>query len=393
MIRTTPLHRRTQELNETGLYSHWAGFLSAEKYQLAEKFEYFAIRNSVGIFDTSPLYKYRIDGSGAEKFLSGVLARDIRRCGIGQSQYTIWCDDDGFVCEDGLITRLGQDDYFLTTARPNLAYFQDLARKAVGIRDVSEGYAGIALAGPRSRHVLEEAFPGVADLSFFAATTIDESILSRTGFTGDLGYELWVPADDALNIWDRLIETGQPHGITPFGQIALDMARIEAGLILIEVDFQSARFAWTQAEKSTPVELGLGWMLSDFDRPFIGRNAMRREITEGTSRYEVIGLMVDWEDWDRLFNQARLIPTKNHVPSHAELMVYTRDSERVGWASSFMYSPMLQRHIALARVRPDLAIPGTTLDLELTVDHEYQVVRAVVAPLPFYDPPRKRANQ
>lgn len=396
MIRTTPFHERTASLDQTGLWSHWAGYLVCDKYQLSEKFEYFAVRNAAGIFDTSPLYKYRILGPDAERFLAGVLARDIRTCRPGRAQYTIWCDDDGYVLEDGVILRLAGDEFLLTAARPNLAYLEALAGgMSVEIRDESEGFAAFALQGPRAREILGAVAPDIGGLGYFQLTNTKiadaEVIVSRTGFTGDLGYEVWVPSDQALPVWDAVMEVGEPAGLIPFGQIALSMARIEAGLLLIDVDFTSARFAWTEAEKSTPVELGLGWMFKDLERSFIGREAIRQEIEGATSRYRFTGLMVDWEDWDRLYGAAGLIPPKDHTPVEEDMMLYDAEGERAGWASSFMYSPMLQRHIALARVRPDLAGPDGSVHLEVTIDHQYKTVKSHVTRLPLYNPERKTA--
>jgi len=396
MIRTTPFHERVAALNQTGLWSHWAGHLVADKYQMSEKFEYFAVRNAAGVFDTSPLYKYRIVGVDAERFLAGVLARDIRTCRPGRAQYTIWCDDDGFLMEDGVIFRLASDEFLLSAARPNLAYLTNLAgRHHVEITDVSEEYGALAVQGPRARAIVSAVAPEINGLGYFQlapAKVADASVLiSRTGFTGDLGYEMWVPAEDAVGVWDAVMDAGAGHGIAPFGQIALSMARIEAGLPLIDVDFHSSRFAWTAAQKSTPVELGLGWMFKDLDRPFIGRDAIRGEIEEGTSRYRFTGLVIDWMDWDAKFGAAGLIPPKDHRPVEEDMMIYDDEGVRAGWSSSFMYSPMLQRHIGLARVRPDLATPGVRINLEITIDHQYHTVAAHVATLPLFNPERKTA--
>lgn len=396
MIRTTPFHERVAALNQTGLWSHWAGHLVADKYQLSEKFEYLAVRNSAGVFDTSPLYKYRLVGPEAERFLSGVLARDVRRCAPGRAQYTIWCDDDGYIMEDGVVFRLSPDEFFLTAARPNLAYLTGLADgMRVTITDESGAWAGLAVQGPRSRLILEQVVPGVAGLGYFHHTDGRAAgvpvLVSRTGFTGDLGYELWAPADGAVRVWDAVLEAGADWGMLPFGQIALSMARIEAGLLLIDVDFTSARFAWTRAQKSTPLELGLGWMVRDLDRPFIGRQAIRDQIADGSSRYRFTGLVVDWQEWDALYDGAGHIPPKDHVPVEEDRMIYDEGGDRVGWASSSMYSPMLQRHIALARVRPELARPGTRVELEVTIDHQHHTVGALTAPLPLFDPERKTA--
>ncbi len=399
MIRTTPFHPRTSAANQTGLWSHWSGHLASEKYQVAEKFEYFAIRNSAGMFDSSPLYKYRIHGRDAELFLAGVLARDIRACRPGHAQYTTWCDDRGFVVEDGVILRHAEDEFLLTAAEPNFAYFADLiGRHAVAIEEVSDDYATLAFQGPRSRTILETLAPEVAGLGYFGLTPATIAgipvTISRTGFTGDLGFEVWAASGDALAVWDAVAEASHGHGVIPFGLQALDMSRIEAGLLLLDVDFTSSRFAWTDEDRSTPTELGLGWMLRGIeanDRPFIGRRAILREMTEKTSRWRMTGIIVDWQDYDRVYTNAGLIPPKNHTPVHEEFFLYDDDLRQVGYATSYAYSPILQRHIALARVRPNLATPGTRVRLEIGVNHRYEYVVAHTARLPLYNPERKTA--
>jgi aminomethyltransferase len=396
---TTPFYPRTSVLNETGLWAHWSGYLSAVKYQMSEKFEYFAVRNSAGIYDSSPLHKYRITGRDAETFLAGVMARDARKCRPGRAQYTIWCDDRGFVLEDGVLFRFSDDEFMLTTAEPNLGYFSDLVGRAqVEIEDVSTEFGALAFQGPASRSILTQLAPEVDELRFFHLAQIKMAgvpvMVSRTGYTGDLGYELWVGADDALTLWDGLAEVGAGRGVIPIGETALIMTRIEAGLILIDVDFESSRFAWNDDHRSTPIELGFGWMFKDIeagDRAFIGRAAIRRELAEETSRWRLVGLVVDWVEYDRKYREAGLIPPKDHTPVQEDMMVYADGVNRVGYATSFMYSPVLQRHIALARVRPELATVGTEVSLEFTINHHYEMVGAHVARLPLFDPERKTA--
>jgi aminomethyltransferase len=398
MIGTTPFHERTSALNETGLWSHWAGRLAAERYQLSEKFEYFAVRNAAGIFDTSPLFKYRFTGPGAERFLAGVLARDPRPLKPGEAQYTIWCDDRGFLVEDGVLLRHAEDEFVLTAAEPNLAYFADLRgpRDEVTIEDVSDDWAVLSLQGPRARLLLAGLDKGIAKLGYFEhrRARIDghRVHVSRTGFTGDLGYEVWCRAEDALPVWDAVWAATRGYGVMPFGLQALYMTRIEAGLLLLDVDFASSRFAWTDADRATPLELGLGWMLRGLDaddRRFLGRDALRRELAGKTSRFRTTGIVVDWRDWNRLHDEAGLVPPMDHTPVQEEMFLYDDDGTQVGFATSFMYSPVLQRHIGIARVPLASAAPGSRVNLEIAVNHRYVHVAARTARLPHYNPQRK----
>jgi aminomethyltransferase len=399
MIRTTPFHERTNALNETQLWSHWSGYLAADRYQMSDKMEYFAVRNAAGVFDSSQLYKYRITGKDATSFLAGVLARDIRACPAGHAQYTCWLDDRGFVIEDGVILHTARDEYLLTSAEPNFAYFADrIGRLDVSIEEVSDGIGTLAIQGPRSRDLLKRLVPQMEKIPYFgvargeiggAAVTV-----SRTGYSGDLGYEVWIDEPDALHVWDTLWDSMEGYGVLPFGLAALYMLRIEAGLLLLEADFDSSRYAWNDAHRSTPIELGWSWMFKDLktdDRAFIGRKALEREIADKTSRWLMRGLIVDWRDYDRVYNEAGQIPPKDHAPVVEDWMLYDDSYERVGYATSFMYSPMLQRHIALARVSPEFAKLGTKVNLEFTVDHHYEQVAAHVARLPLYNPERKTA--
>jgi aminomethyltransferase len=398
-MKTTPFHDRLSELNRTGLYSHWSGYLSALRYDMSAKHEYFAVRNSAGFFDTSPLFKYWIRGKDAERFLAGVLTRDVRQCRPGRAQYTIWCDDRGYVLEDGVVFRHSDTEFFMTTARPNLGYFTDLiGRLSVEIEDVSDDFGVLAVQGPRSREILETLTPDVNGLAFFdlCSTKIADApvTVSRTGYTGDLGFEIFVGADDALPVLDAVIDAGAGRGLRPFGEDALLMTRIEAGLVLIDVEFSSSRLAYNDNERITPRELGFGWMLRGIDaadRPFIGRAALRKELADKTSRWLTVGLSVDWQQFDRLHTEAGLLTPKDETPLSYESMLYDDEGDRIGYATGLMYSPMLQRHIAMARVRPDLATPGSRVNLEITIDHRYRTVPADVARLPLFNPPRKTA--
>ena len=400
MIRTSPFHERTAALNQTHLWSHWSNYLAADRYQLSDKAEYFAVRTAAGIFDSSPLYKYRITGRDAEAFLAGVLARDIRTCGPGNAHYTCWLDDRGFVIEDGVILRPGKEEFLLTSAEPNLAYFADrIGRHQVRIEEVSDEMGTLAIQGPRSRELLKRLVPQMEHIPYFGVARGEIGgapvTVSRTGYSGDLGYEVWVDTPDALHVWDTLWDSVQGYGVQPFGLAALYMLRIEAGLLLLEADFDSSRFAWNDAHRSTPIELGWSWMfrgLAGDDRAFIGRKALEREIADKTSRWQMRGLVVDWQDYERVYGEAGLIPPKDHTPVVEDWIVYDDDYQtQVGYATSFMYSPMLQQHIAIARVRPDYAALGTRVKLEFTVDHHYEQVATHVARLPLFNPERKTA--
>ncbi len=404
MIRTTPFHARLSELNDQHLYTHWQGTLSPLRYSHAPKHEYFAVRNSLGVFDTSPLFKYRITGADAEQLLMGVLTRDIRTCRPGQAMYTVWCDDRGFVMEDGVVFRHASNEFLLTAARPALGWFADHGRHLrVAIEDVSDHYGMLAVQGPKSRLVLGDLVEAVDGLAFFdhADAKIGSApvTVSRTGYTGDLGFEITVGADDAIAVLDAVLEAGRPHGVRPFGEEALMMLRIEAGLALIDVDWHNSRTAWVDADRVTPRELGMAWMLRGIDddtRPFVGRDAIRRELAGGTSRWATTGFVVDWEDWDRLYRGAGLLPPKDPHPVPYEVML-REDTDggagaEIGYATAFMYSPVLQRHIGMGRVRPDLAAPGTTVHVELTLNHHTVTVAAQTARLPLFNPARKTAR-
>ena len=232
MIRTTPFHARLSELNDQHLYTHWQGTLSPLRYTQAPKHEYFAVRNGVGIFDTSPLFKYRITGPEAEAFLSGLIVRDITACRPGRAVYTLWCDDRGFVMQDGVAFRLSDNDFLLTSARPAMAWLTSHTYgRRVALEDVTDEFAMLAVQGPRSREVLVGMVPEVNELPYFglAETKLGSTpvMASRTGYTGDLGFELTVPSEDAIAVLDAVLEAGRPHGLRPFGEEAMNTRTTE----------------------------------------------------------------------------------------------------------------------------------------------------------------------
>lgn len=405
MVKKTPFYARQVELNETMLWEHWAGYAIPTRYQYSTVFEYFATRNSAGLFDTSPLFKYRFKGPDATKFLAGVLTRDIRHCAIGQAQYTIWCDDRGFVIEDGVVLHVAEDEYWLTSAEPNLRYFSQLiGRLQVEVTDMSENYGILALQGPHSLNILQQLSDAPAKLNYFEVTETEIAekavVVSRTGYTGDLGYEIWVKSDDALAVWDALMEAGRGYNITPMGMTALSMARLDAGLLMIEIDFSSSRYSWVDAQRETPLELGLGWMLRGLkkdDRAFIGRRAIEQEKANNTSRWKTVGLELDPQTYENIYNNNGLIAPKADLLIQETLYLYNDDfnsnpnSQYVGYITSFMFSPILKKHIAIAKLQPNFAKRGAEVYVELEVLHRSQYFPARVVRMPFYNPTRKTA--
>ncbi|MEM7128304.1 MAG: aminomethyltransferase family protein [Chloroflexota bacterium] len=411
MPKTTPFYPRTEPLNLTKIWSDWAGYLAAPRYQYSELSEYYAIRNSAALLDTSPLFKYRFTGTGAQPLLEKALARNIHTCKVGQAQYTCWCNEAGFVLEDGVVLHIadhGTDghEYWMTSAEPNLRYFKKLARDLditnCQIEDISNQYGILALQGPHSLNILQQLTEDVAALRYFdlAQTTVAGRpvVVSRTGFTGDLGYELWIQATDALLIWDALMEAGAGYNITPMGLDALKMARIEAGLLLLDVDFHSARFAWVDAQRDTPIELGWSWMfrkLATDERDFIGRSAIEAEIANKSSRWVTVGLEIDWAEFDRIHREAGIMTPKDGLRHEGTMSLYRRSDKEwdyAGYATCFLYSSLLKKHIAIAKLPRDLAEPGGEVDLEISVIRRPMNVLARVTKMPFYNPKRKTAK-
>jgi aminomethyltransferase len=391
----TPFHPRTAALCESMSWREWAGYFAVSAYEANHEREYNAIRNAAAVIDVSPLFKYRVSGRDATRLVDRIVTRDVPKMALGQVSYTHWCDGDGKVIDDGTVSRLGPELYRWTAAEPNLRWIRQNAHGLeVLVEDVSDQLAALALQGPTSREILKSCVLGdVAGLKYFRvmATTLGgiPVEISRTGYTGDLGYEIWVAAEQALPLWDALMAAGRAYDITPTGMLALDVARIEAGLILLDVDYTSAKKALIPSQKYSPYEIGLGRLVSLKKAPYVGQAALRREAARGAPR-ELVGLDVSWDDVERLYDQAGLAPQLPAVASRVSVPVF-RDGVQIGRASSSTWSPTLKRMIALATIARDVAQPGTPLQMELTVDHRRKEVGVTVAKLPFFDPPRKRA--
>jgi glycine cleavage system T protein (aminomethyltransferase) len=388
LLKTTPFHERTAALCASHAWRRWAGYVVASSYELSHEREYHAIRGAAALFDVSPLYKYLVRGKDAARLLHYVVTRDVESMKVGQVAYTPWCDAAGKVLDDGTIARLDETTFRMTAAEPNLRWLQDnAAGLEVKVEDVSESIAALALQGPASRAILEEV-----DLKYFrlAKTKLGgiAVTVSRTGYTGDLGYEIWVQKTDALPLWDYLIEKGTPYGIMPAGMLALDVARIEAGLMLIDVDYVPARKALIASQTSSPYELDLGWTVNLKKERFVGREALAAEAGRGP-QWQFVGLEIDWDSLERLYAEVGLATRLPAMAWRTSVPVYAGD-EQAGYATSGGWSPLLKKYIALAHLGAAHAAPGTQLDMEITVEHRRKRARVRVVKKPFFDPERKR---
>jgi aminomethyltransferase len=374
----------------------WAGYFAVSSYEVHHEREYNAIRNAAALIDVSPLFKYRISGRDATRLVDRVVTRDVPKMKTGQVSYTHWCDGRGKVIDDGTVSRLAENHFRVTAADPTLHWLQAVGRGFdVQIEDSSERLAALALQGPTSRAILRDATGSnaIEALKFFGVTQSRISgvpvWISRTGYTGDLGYEVWVERTEALAVWDALMAAGRPYGIEPAGLDALDVARIEAGFILLGVDYFSAEKVVLESRKSTPLELGFGWMV-DFERGnFIGRDAIAAEKVRG-SHWHLVGLEVSWEELEALYAGFNLPPSLPVTARRDALPIYAEDGRQVGQATSHTWSPILKKYLAIASVRPGFEAKGTKLQIEHTVEYERRKVTATVAQLPFFDPERKR---
>jgi aminomethyltransferase len=391
----TPFHARTQALCSSFRWKDWAGYCAVCSFDTSHEREYFAFRESAGLLDVTPLYKYEVSGPDAAALLARMMVRDVSKLKVGRVAYSCWCDDDGKVIDDGTVSRLGESQFRVTAADPTLHWMQALARGFdVTIEDSSTRLAALALQGPKSRDILRDASDANLDaLKFFGVTRAAVKgvpvWISRTGYTGDLGYEVWVERENALPVWDALMAAGQSHGIEPVGLDALDVARIEAGFVLLGIDYFSSHKVVLESRKSTPLELGFSWMV-DLERGnFIGRDAIAAEMKRG-SIWQLVGLEVSWEELEALYAGFNLPPSLPVTASRDGLPVYDEEGRQVGQATSHTWSPLLKKYLAIASVRRGFEAKGMKLQIEHTVEYERRKVTATVAPLPFYDPERKR---
>jgi aminomethyltransferase len=389
LLKTTPFHPRTATLCASHAWRRWAGYLVASSYELSHEREYHAIRSAAALFDVSPLYKYRVRGKDAALLLDLVVTRSIHDLKVGQVAYTPWCDAAGKVLDDGTIARLGESEFRMTSAEPNLRWLQDNATGLnVKVEDLSESLAALSLQGPASRAIL-----GNLDLKYFRLVQTElfgiPVSVSRTGYTGDLGYEIWLSTDKALPLWDALVEAGTPYGMVPAGMLALDVARIEAGLLLLDVDYVPARKALIESQTSSPFELDLAWTVNLKKDRFVGREALAAEASRA-AQWQFVGIEVDWSSLERLYQEVGLATRLPAVAWRMSVPIYA-GNEQAGYATSGGWSPLLKKYIALAHLRAQWAAPGTQLEMEITVEHRRKRAAVRVVKKPFFDPERKRA--
>jgi glycine cleavage system T protein (aminomethyltransferase) len=392
----TAVHARTLALAESLNYREWSGYYAVSSYEAHHEHEYNAIRNASALIDVSPLFKYRVSGRDAVRLVDRVITRDAAKLAVGQVYYTPWCDEYGKVIDDGTVTRLSSDAFRWTAADPSLRW---LTQNAIGldvrIEDISESVAALALQGPTSGRLLDAVSDAdIRSLKYFRMTSgtiggvpVD---ISRTGYTGDLGYEVWMPWDRAVEVWDALMRGGRPFDIHAAGMLALDVARVEAGLLLIDVDFHSSKKALIEAQKYTPFEMGLGRLVQLDAGPFVGRSALAAAARRGPAR-QIVGLAISWPAVETLYDAIGLAPQIAAAASRIAVPVY-KHGRQVGRATTTTWSPVLKQLIALATVAAPHVAEGTALEVEVTVEAVRHRVPATVVKTPFFNPPRKTAT-
>lgn len=389
----TPFHSRTLPLCESLSYRDWAGYYAPSSYEPLHEHEYNAIRNGAALIDVSPLFKYLVIGRDAAKLVDRVITRNAQKLQPGQVIYTPWCNEHGQIVDDGTVSRLAEDRFRWTAAEPNLRWIvTHAAGLDVHVEDISERVAALAIQGPTAAALLRAAAEADIDgLKYFRVTTgriagcaIE---ISRTGYTGDLGYEVWMKRDDAGAVWDALTRVGPAFGLRPTGLLALDVARIEAGLLLIDVDFFSARKALTASQLYSPFQMGMD-RLVDLDKDaFSGLRALLAERQHGPAR-RIVGLSIDWPDVEVLYAAVGLPPLAVATASRVAVPVFA-GSRQIGRMTSSTWSPVLKQMIGLATVDVSFSGQGSRLEVEHTVDAVRHRVGARIVPTPFFNPKRK----
>jgi glycine cleavage system T protein (aminomethyltransferase) len=381
----TPFHDRTRTLSQLDSFVPWAGYTTVDVFTSVEQ-EYFAIRNGTTLYDLTPMVKYRIAGPKALTFLNRLVTRDISKLRVGRVAYSVWCDDAGHLIDDGTVFRLGETEYRLCTAERQLDW---LLSSAIGLDDVTieevtDRIAALAMQGPTSCAALKAAgFVGVERLRPFEIGVFSLAgmtlTVSRTGFTGDLGYEIWMEPSHAERVWDALMAAGRTRGIRPIGSKALNIARIEAGFLQPNVDFISSARTILIGRDRSPLELGLEWLV-DFEKPhFTGRRALLEEQRRGPVR-KLVGLDIE-----------------GNKPAHNALLYSERTGRHeVGSVTSATWSPTAKRNIALAMIDSPHFNKGSTVWADIYLSRELvwerRMVRARVVERPFFAPERRKTT-
>ncbi len=397
MATGTAFHPRTVDLCHSRDWLQWSGFFVARSYNDFAQPEYAAIRHAAALIDVSPLYKYHVTGRDSIEMVNRVFTHDMAKMDVGQVVYTPWCDADGAVRQEGTVFRIKEHKYQVCAAEPALGWLmQNALGFDVKITDRSDDIAALSLQGPNSRTILSEVSDiAMDDIKFFrfAEGTIDgiPVSVSRTGYTGDLGYEIWIPADQAVTVWDRLISGGAAHHILPCGLSAMDISRVEAGFILINVDYVSAEVARLPQHRMSALELGLGWAVKfGKEGNFVGRRALEAEKATGVKR-SVVGIEIGWQPLEDVYATANMMPDLPLIPCREPVPVYDRHGKQIGRVTTRVWSMLLKKFIGIATVNAEFKDIGTEVFIEVTVDFERKRVPARVANMGFYRPERMRA--
>jgi aminomethyltransferase len=393
----TAFHERTFALCQSLNYREWSGYYAVSSYEPHHEHEYNAIRNAAALIDISPLYKYRLTGKDATRLVDRVITRDMRKVSVGQVIYTPWCDEHGKVIDDGTVSRLEENTYRWTAADPSLRWFtQNAAGMDVHIEDISESVSALALQGPTSGKLLKAIVKDAEfeNLKYFrvmkgsiAGVPVE---VSRTGYTGDLGYEIWMASENAVKVWDVLMDEGHAFDIHAAGMLALDVARVEAGLLLIDVDFNSSKKALVEEQMYSPYEMGLGRLVNLDKSRFVGQAALIAEQKRGHAR-DIVGLEIDWPQVESIYEDVGLPPAVSPIASRVAVPIY-KEGVQIGKATTSTWSPTLKKMIALATLRREYTRPGTRVQFEITVEAVRHQVRATVVKTPFFNPKRKTAT-
>jgi aminomethyltransferase len=392
----TAFFPRQQELNTKLAWGEWSGYFSPAVYADFHDIEYNAVREAAAAIDTTPLYKYVVRGTDAGRLMDRVMTRDISKLRLDRVFYTPWCDEDGKLIDDGTIARIGPDEYRVTAADQMFRWFlMNATHLDVEVVDVTDDLAALALQGKLSREVLEKATgEDWSDVPYFGrrVTTIDgvEVDVTRTGYTGDRGYELWIPWDAGVRVWDAIFEAGQDFGIHPAGIRALDVCRVEAGLILAEVEFSSARHVTSPELKYSPFEVGLGRLVElGKASDFVGKRALQAEQRAGGPPRRLVGLELEWAGIERLYAKHELAPAVSPMVHRDPVPVY-KEGKQVGRATSITWGPTIKKMVGFGSVDKSLERLGTRVSVEWSVEGERGKVGATVVKTPFLDLDRKR---